>query len=312
MTKVIIDNVFVTLQAVDRDTEFVIWDKLSFVVEEFGSPHVKIRHLYNRKTKKTYMGLLNYVIDILDERAIEYEIVDTRTRWDSNADFKLVDFVDEEKTIPLTFRPYQQVIVDRATERECIQAATGAGKTFMMAALIEKFNVKPVSVFADKLTLCEQLKTEFEKFLGIPIGLVGGGKNKVEDITIYSIQSASEDDVKDSKMIMFDECLTGDTVITMWNDQKFTIQEIVEHNIKMALKTYNIHTQKFESKYIYDYRKIPLKNKNKKIVKICIEDDNGNEHIIKCTEDHKIWIESEKEYIEAGKLLEDMEVICSK
>ena len=153
-----------------------------------------------------------------------------------------------------------------------------------------------------------QLKEEIGKFLGEEIGIVGGGMNDRKDITVYSIQSASKEDVEDSKLILFDECLDGDTVITMWNNQKFTIREIVENNIRMAVKTYNINTKQFEPKYIYDRAKIPLNNK--KMVELTIEDDNGNEHIIKCTEDHKIWIESENKYIEAGKLQENMEVVC--
>jgi hypothetical protein len=94
--------------------------------------------------------------------------------------------------------------------------------------------------------------------------MVGGGINEKKDITVYSIQSASEEDVQDSKMILFDECLDGDTVVTMWNDQKFTIRDIVERNIRQAVKTYNIHTKQFETKYIYDYAKISLKDKNKR------------------------------------------------
>ncbi len=310
MIQLIIDNVFIEIKNASKECEYEIWNKLAFTVEEFGSPYPNVRHLFNRKTKKTYAGLLSYVIDIFDERGEEYETIDTRTKWEPNADFKLVDFIDEEKTIPFELRPYQKVIVEKASEREVIQAATGAGKTAMLAACIAKFNVKPVSIFADKLTLVNQLRTEIGKFLGEDIGIVGGGMNEKKDITVYSIQSASEEDVKDSKLILFDECLTGDTVITMWNDQKFTIQEIVEHNIHQAVKTYNTITKQFETKYIYDYAKIPLKNKNKKMIELVIKDENGNDHIIKCTEDHKIWIESENAYIEAGKLKEGMEVVC--
>lgn len=206
MIKLIVDNVFIEIKGASKDCEFEIWNDLSFTIEEFGNPYPKTRHLYNRKTKKTYAGLLNHVIDILEERGEEYSIEDTRIVWEPNADYKLVEFVDEAKTIPLSFRPYQKTIVDNASERECIQAATGAGKTFMMAALAAKFNVKPLAVFADKLTLVEQLQAEFQKFLGRPIGIVGGGKRQIEDITVYSIQSATEEDVKDAKMIMIDEC----------------------------------------------------------------------------------------------------------
>lgn len=309
MIKLIVDNVFIEIFGASKECEFEIWNKLSFTIEEFGNPYPKTRHLYNRKTKKTYTGLLLHVIDILDERGEEYSIEDNRIAWEPNADYKLVEYVDDAKTIKLEPRPYQKQIIDGATNRECLQAATGAGKTFMMAALAAKFNVKPLAVFADKLTLVEQLKSEFEKFLGRPVGIVGGGKKQIEDITVYSIQSVTEEDVKDAKMIMIDECLTGDTMVTMWNGQQFTIQEIVENKLQMAVKTYNIEKKIFEPKYIYDYAKIPLKNKNKKMIKITIEGPDNTEYVIKCTEDHKIWVESEQKYIEAGKLKDDMNVI---
>lgn len=310
MIKLILDNVFIELKGASKECEFEIWNKLSFTVEEYGNPYPKIRHLYNRKTKKTYAGLLEHVIDILDERGEEYEIEDTRIKWEQNADYKLVEYVDEDQTIPLTFRPYQKEIVDNATERECVQAATGAGKTFMMAALAAKFNVKPLAVFADKITLVEQLKSEFEKFLGRPVGIVGGGKRQIEDITVYSIQSVVEDDVKDAKMIMIDECLTGDSLITMWDGSQYTIQEIVETRMRMAVKTYNVGREIFEPKYIYNYRKIALKEKNKKIMQISCKDKHDNVYTIKCTQDHKIWVQSNNKYRKAEDIKTDMDLIC--
>lgn len=76
----------------------------------------------------------------------------------------------------------------------------------MMASLIAKFNVKPVAVFADKLGLCMQIKEEFERFLGEPVGIVGDGMKDIKDITVYSVQSAVPEDVDSNKMILFDEC----------------------------------------------------------------------------------------------------------
>lgn len=211
--RILLDNIYAQVEGASKDVEFAIWNELSFEVEEFNAGKnqdhgPRKRHLFNRKTKKTYAGLVDYVTRILKDLDEDYEIIDTRVKHEPNADFKLVEQMDigGGVMVPLASRPYQQEIIDRATERECIQAATGAGKTYMMAGLIAKFNVKPVSVFADKLSLCTQLRDEFQKFLGIPIGIVGGGMNQKEDITIYSIQSATEEDIKDSKMIMFDEC----------------------------------------------------------------------------------------------------------
>lgn len=219
MIRLKIDNSYTEISGMSPECKNKVFEKLSFVVEEYNSPYLKIRHLYNRKTKKTYTGLLGYVFEIFDERGEDYEIIDNRIPWEPNADFKLVEYIDEEKKIKLIPRPYQQEIIDRATPRECIQAATGAGKTFMMAGLIAKFNVKPVSVFADKIGLCTQLRDEFEKFLGVKVGLVGGGYNEKQDITVYSIQSAKEEDVKDSKLVMVDEChhISSTTFVDVMN-----------------------------------------------------------------------------------------------
>lgn len=78
--------------------------------------------------------------------------------------------------------------------------------TFMMAALIAKFNVKPVCIFADKITLCVQLKEEMEKFLGVEVGLVGGGFNDYKDITVISLQSADKEYIKNAHLCLWDEC----------------------------------------------------------------------------------------------------------
>ncbi|MNN01752.1 excinuclease ABC subunit B [compost metagenome] len=148
--------------------------------------------------------------EILDENEIPYDFVDTRVKPEQNADFELVTEIDigNGVKVPLDCRPYQKEIIERAEERECLQAATGAGKTFMMAGLIAKFKVKPVLVFADKLSLVTQIKDEFEKFLGIKIGIIGGGIKDIQDVTICSVQSVVENDelLKSAKMIMFDEC----------------------------------------------------------------------------------------------------------
>lgn len=129
MIKIIIDNVYTRVEGASHDTEFAIWNELSFQIEEFGSEHIRHRHLFNRKTKKTYTGLLDWITKILDECHEEYEIIDTRIAHEPNANFKLVDYIklDSEKTIELKARPYQQEIINRATNRECIQCATGGG-----------------------------------------------------------------------------------------------------------------------------------------------------------------------------------------
>ena len=91
MIKLILDNVYIKIENIEKSIEMTIWNRLSFEVEEFAQEHVNIRHLYNRKTKKTYMGLLPNLLEILNELDEEYEIIDKRIKHEPNADFKLVD-----------------------------------------------------------------------------------------------------------------------------------------------------------------------------------------------------------------------------
>ncbi len=128
MVQLDLDNVYLKITGLEKDIEIKLWNELSFGIQIFGVPEIRYRHLYNRKTKKTYAGLLDYVKDFFKEKEIDYILNDNRVKPEQNANFKLVDYIDSDKKIPLKLRPYQQDIVDKCREREVIQACTGAGK----------------------------------------------------------------------------------------------------------------------------------------------------------------------------------------
>ncbi len=301
--KIIFDNVYTKIKGASSDIENIIWNELSFRVEEFNSDNVRIRHLFNRKTKKTYTGLLDYVIEILNNQNEEYQLIDKRKKHKKNANFKLKNKINVNgKDVPLITRPYQQKVIDNCSEREIIQAATGAGKTFIMAALIAKYNVKPVAVFADKISLCTQIKDEFEKFLGIPIGIVGGGMNQKEDITVYSVQSATKDDINDAKMILFDECLSYYEKVLMEDGTYEYIGKLVDEKSNKRVLSYNHNTRSVEPKRIISHSKIPLMRNNKKMMKLVIRKPDGTTETIKCTDNHKIWINNLDKYVQVKDL----------
>lgn len=182
--------------------------------------------------------------------------------------------------------------------------------TFIMAGLIAKFNVKPVSIFADKISLCMQLRTEFEKFLGQPIGLVGGGIKDIKDITVYSVQSATEEMVKDTKMLMVDECLTYNTKIQLTSGKIIEIGKLVEerNNKQYKVLSYNIQENKIEFKRILNFYKISIANK--KLLLILIKVENKMYRII-CTDDHRFFVKNLNMYIKADELLENYELIIN-
>jgi superfamily II DNA or RNA helicase len=131
MAEIIIDNVYSKLIGFSKDIELKIWEKLSFEVKEFGCEYIQIRHLYNRKTKKTYTGLLNYVYEILEENNIGYKITDTRVVPEQNANFALQEYLTlpDGSKVELKARDYQQKIIDNASNREIVRVSTGGGKS---------------------------------------------------------------------------------------------------------------------------------------------------------------------------------------
>lgn len=303
MVQLDLDNIYLQITNLDESDEKKIWNILSFPLQIYGMTEIRYRHLYNRKTKKTYAGLLQYVIDYLEEQGIEYQLNDNRVRPQQDANFKLVDYIDDKKTIPFKLRPYQQEIIDDCSEREIIQACTGAGKTCMMAALIAKFNVKPVCIFADKIGLCMQLKSEMEKFLGVEVGLVGDGVKDYKDITVISAQSAEEDYIKNANLVMWDECLPYDANVMLEDGTYRKIGDIVnqlsQNKTELKVMSYNAFNRTFEPKKIVDFGKTPIGNR--KLIRFDVF-SNGVKRQFTCTDNHEIFIDNKHGYIMAKEI----------
>ena len=538
--KLELDNVYVTITGLTKDQEYTLWSKLAFKVEVFGQ-EPRYRHLYSKRTKKTYAGLTNNVIEILNDYHIPYKLVDLRQKPESNENYSLVKEIDGKE---VALRPYQQEIVDNCSERETIQAATGAGKampldtpiltmdgfvplsnihvgsividglgkptkvigefpqgkkeewlitfsdgstarccedhlwkykrkdennytvdslknmldenktlsipncplvefkknnlsippyelgkylaeysgdvripeeyllaaekyrfellqgivdgnktdnkndkfclytpckqfaedikfllmslghrakvtlicnvlysvetftdtldivsiertgnttemkciavdsddhtficndfivthnTIIMAGLIAKYKVSPVCVFAAQISLCNQLKSEFEKFLGEEIGFIGDGIYDPKDITVMSLQSADEDLCAQAKMILIDECLPANAKVMMSDGTEERIGDIVKNRIKASVVTYNTTTQSLEDCKIINFMERPIGERSIYTLTIKTADKTLN---LMCTNNHKIWVEEEQNYIRAENLKKDMHVVC--
>lgn len=169
---------------------------LSYVEQSFGTKP-ESKYLFNTSTCITYTGLVPYIIEALNQIEIGYTIDDQRVKPEASGNFKINDSYAP--------RDYQKNIIDNVSSREICQAATGAGKTYIMAEIIAKHNVKPVIVIAPKVSLAIQIKNEFEKFLNTSIGICGGGYHELNDITICTPQSVPDELLKSCKMIMWDE-----------------------------------------------------------------------------------------------------------
>ena len=303
MIKLELNNVYVKVIGLTKEQELGLWAELAFKVEIFGQQEIRYRHLYNRKTKKTYAGLMTDVIRFLKECNLSYQVIDKRIKPKSDADYELVKEIDG---VPLQIRPYQKDIIDRCQERETIQAATGAGKTFIMAGLIAKYKVTPICVFADKISLCTQLRSEFEKFLGRKIGFIGDGIYEPSDITVMSIQSADEELCKNAKMILIDECLPANTLVRMSDGTVEKIGDLVKNHIKANVITYNTVTHTLEDCKIIAHSEKHIGERKLYAIKIRTKDRDFN---LTCTHNHKIWIEDSQQYLRAELLKKGQHVV---
>lgn len=196
MVEINMKNVICNMVGINEFIQKELLKALSYVEGGFGvKPTTKV--LFNTKNNTTYTGLIPHVLRVLKRFNIPYKINDLREIPEKNANF----------TINKDFSPrdYQTNILERASSRDILQAATGAGKTFIMACLIAKHNVKPVAVIAPSVSLAIQIKDEFAKFLNTDIGICGGGKKIIKDITVSTPESAPDELLESCKMILWDE-----------------------------------------------------------------------------------------------------------
>jgi superfamily II DNA or RNA helicase len=133
------------------------------------------------------VGLLSTARRILRSHGIRVQIDDQRSPLDYGTP---IDLDPKSGFVP---RDYQLEMANKAWEAEggIVRAATGAGKTFVIAMMAARFNVKTV-IYVIGIELLYQMKDTIEKaFPGIDVGIVGDGHCEIQDITVATIWSAA-------------------------------------------------------------------------------------------------------------------------
>lgn len=199
MVKIEFGNVLCKAYGIDdKMLRYTIANKLSYYTGGFGAKK-QLHVLFNPETCMTYTGLIPYVINECKKAGLQVELVDKRVKPVSDAGFDMEEWVE--------LRDYQQTVYDNLSTRTIVQAATGAGKTCMMASAIAKFNVKPVIVLSPKATLAYQLRDEISKFLGVEVGIMTGGETDIKDITVVTPQTVLKSELLgQAKALLVDEC----------------------------------------------------------------------------------------------------------
>jgi len=138
-------------------------------------------------------GLINDVLGFFAQREIEISIEDSRVF--------LPHTQGDVELIGIDLRPYQQQAIQIMAERGCgiLMSATGSGKTEIAAGLIKKLNT-PKTLFLTHRNLLEtQAKNRLEKRLNIDIGVIGGKKLDIQQVTIGMVPTLFNHIKKENK-----------------------------------------------------------------------------------------------------------------
>ena len=137
------------------------------------------------------------LVDALDERGVEY------------AD-RVGPFPSLSLSTTYDLREYQQSALDAwraAGDRGCLELPTGSGKTVIGIAAMVALGT-PTLVVVPTIDLLEQWQRELEREFDRPVGRMGGGEQRVEDVTVSTYDSAylRADELGDRfGLVVFDE-----------------------------------------------------------------------------------------------------------
>jgi superfamily II DNA or RNA helicase len=139
----------------------------------------------------------------------------------------------------MTLRGYQKRALDswdKAGRRGAIVLPTGAGKTEIAMKAMELVN-EPAIVIVPTLDLLGQWRGRVEGELGIEVGAFGGGESTVKAVTVCTYDSAyirAGELGNRFRLLIFDECLTGDTLVTLSDGGVAAISEVRDGNLVLG------------------------------------------------------------------------------
>lgn len=166
-------------------------------------------------------GCLDTVTAVLHSYNLQFEIKDKRVFSTPNhggLEWNGFDLYD-----------YQNEIVEAALDKKggMIKAATGAGKSICLSRIAYEYNL-PTVIYVVSLDLLSQMHNTLSKCLNVPIGVVGGGRCDIQNITVCSAWTAGKVYSSGNKKEEYEE----DVVPDKWNPsdvQKQRIKEMIEN-----------------------------------------------------------------------------------
>jgi len=177
------------------------------------------KYLITPKRRIFPSGLIYIVEKILQANHLEYKIIDLRTEPTLSNSIPLKGY---------QLRDYQLTMEKACLDHKSgvIKAATGSGKTAVMASLMGKYNGMKRIVYVRRLDLMKQTIGVFERELDTHIGQVGGGKVDIQDLSVVMIPTAAN--ALGEKYVKYAEHDNDDDDTPLDTQQKIAIKNYIE------------------------------------------------------------------------------------
>ena len=207
---------------------------IKFVKRKVSYPIREYEYFFNNN--RLYKPLYSELIKFLDKEGIEYD--------DEVGDIHKTDltYVDYENYTPTHIELYdhqKKIVEDGLKERyQIFESATGSGKSlaiYMLNKMLIKNGIKSVIV-VPTILLSNQLYSDFEEYEGSDISHYikeVSSKAKKDDIAKYKTLIITKESLKiyrdiinkEFNSIIIDECVDGNSYITMGDGSKKMIRD---------------------------------------------------------------------------------------
>lgn len=209
-------------------------------------------HMYkNAVMPLAYINKFERVIKDFNEyykcnTIIEYE--DKRNKEIMNTTF------DTKFKVPdIDLRYYQTEAVEIMLKKKfgIVAAGTGSGKTIIAAELIRRLN-KRCLLLVNRIELAKQTQEEYEKYLGVEIGLMTEGNLSLNQIVVASVQTINailDGDNKDKKKQLL--LLLANINVCLWDES---------HNLSKSEWYKTIQKYLINNEYCIGFSGTPFRN----------------------------------------------------
>lgn len=270
----------------------------------------KVRYFQN--TGKTYIYLLEQILPKVKNWGYQVEIEDLRTAsvvYPDPIDVNLFSHINHAETgKPTVLREHQAEAVNALINNGhgVVIAATGAGKTILCASLCHVYGqhgIKTITIVPSQ-DLIKQTKADYVTYLGAEnVGEYSGTKKDTDKQHVVSTWQALKNNpkiVQMFQMVIVDECLAGNTAITMADGTTKAISNVEPGDVVV---TYNEQSGAYEPNVVIKRHENLSVSSTEKMYRLNF--DNGT--TLEVTGNHKIL--TSDGYVRADELTPLHEVL---